>query len=134
MRNLLVFILMSDTVTFILIRWFAAHPQAWERDNLCRPCCPGPLRSNHCLWKYAKTARPRRVMTNPDGSQSEMYKNTSVFGHTDRTRNERWEDEQHAYYGLVSPQTVLSTVSMSREYDSNSMSHTGNWLQTVTIA
>ena len=130
----LFFIMVSDSMTFILIRWFTAHPQAWERDNLCRPCCPGALRYNHCLWKYAKTPQPRRVMTNTDGSQSECFKRANfIFGHTERARTDRWQDEQYAYYGLITPTTVLSTVNMSQEYDSCGMSHTGDWLETVTV-
>ena len=119
----------------MLVRWFEAHPDAWERDSMCRPLCPGPLRHNHCLWRYAVTQRPRRIMTSRDGTPSQVFRSQQdIFGSDPRTINLRWGDEQHAYYGLVSPSSVLSTVSMSREYDGNSMSHSDTWLETVTIS
>ena len=65
----------SDKLTLVLVRWFTAHPDAWDRDMLCRPICVGPLRYNHCLWRYSETHTPRRVMTNPlDGSQSTTFR------------------------------------------------------------
>ena len=119
----------------MLVRWYEAHPDAWERDDMCRPLCPGPLRHNHCLWRYAVTQQPRRIMTSQDGTPSEIFRSQQdIFGSDTRTINLRWSDEQHAYYGLVSPSSVLSTVSMSREYDGNSMSHSDTWLETVTIS
>ena len=120
---------------YILVRWFEAHPDAWERDDMCRPLCPGPLRHNHCLWRYAVTQRPRRIMTSQDGAPSQVFRSQQdIFGSDDRTVNLRWSEEQHAYYGLVSPSSVLSTVSMSREYDGGSMSYSSSWLETVTIS
>ena len=119
----------------MLIRWFAAHPDDWERGDMCRPLCPGPLRHNHCLWRYAVTQRPRRVMTSPDGTPSRIFRSQSdIFGPDTDTINLRWNEEQHAYYGLVSPSAVLSHVSMSREYDGDGMSHSNRWLETVTIS
>ena len=125
----------TDKSYFMLVRWFEAHPDAWERDDMCRPLCPGPLRHNHCLWRYAVTQRPRRIMTSQDGTPSPIFTSQSyMFGADTRTRNLRWSEEQHEYYGLVSPSSVLSTVSMSREYHSNNMSHVDSWLETVTIS
>ena len=125
----------TDQTYFMLVRWYEAHPDAWERDDMCRPLCPGPLRHNHCLWRYAVTQRPRRIMTSQDGTPSEIFRSQQdIFGSDTRTINLRWSDEQHAYYGLVSPSSVLSTVSMSREYDGDGMLHTDDWLQTVTIS
>ena len=111
----------TDESYFMLVRWFEAHPDAWERDNMCRPLCPGPLRHNHCLWRYAVTPRPRRIMTSQDGVPSQVFRSQQdIFGSDDRTINLRWSEEQHAYYGLVSPSSVLSNISMSREYDGDS--------------
>ena len=122
----------TDESYFILVRWFEAHPDAWERDKLCRPLCPGPLRHNHCLWRYAVTQRPRRIMTSQDGAPSQVFRSQQdIFGPNDRTVNLRWSEEQHAYYGLVSPSSVLSTVRL--EYDGDSMSRSDTWLETVTI-
>ena len=52
----------DDSITFILVRYFTPHPLAFERDTEYRPVCPGPLRRNHCLWQFAKTARSRKAM------------------------------------------------------------------------
>ncbi len=124
----------TDQLSLVLVRWYEAHPSTSERDKLCRPLCPGPLRNNHCLWQYAETARPRRVMTNADGSPCLDFKNSgSIFGRTPATRMSMWNDEQHAYFGLITPSSIISTVHMSRECDSDSMTHTNTWLQTVTI-
>ena len=125
----------SDKLTLILVRWFTAHPDAWDRDMLCRPICIGPLQYNHCLWRYSTTSQPRRVMTNQlDGSQSATFtKNRFIFSRNPHVCNTMWMTEQHAYYGLITSSSIVSTVSMSREYDSNSMNHTNNWIETVTL-
>ena len=60
--------------------------------------------------------------------------NIHYFGRSVRERNVRWKEETFAYYGLITPSSILSFVSMSREYDSESMQHTDDWLETVTVA
>ena len=124
----------DEPLNLVLVRWFEAHPDAWDRDRMCRPLCPGPLRETHCLWRYAISPRPRRVMTSPDGSQSRCFMDHKyMFGRTDDVIDNVWRDEQYAYYGLIPPSSILETVSMSREYDAETMSHTNSWLQTVTV-
>ena len=122
---------LADYLTFVLVKWFASHPDAWERDRLCRPCCPGELRVNHCLWKYAVTDRPIQVMCDPTSYRV----NISMFGRRDtRERKELWNMETTHYYGLIKPSSILSEVTMSREYDCDTMKHTDVWLETVTVA
>jgi hypothetical protein len=121
----------ADYLTFVLVKWFAAHPDAWERDRLCRPCCPGEFRANHCLWKYAVTDRPRQVMCHP----TSFRVNISMFGRRDTPeRKELWDVETRHYYGLIKSNSILSKVTMSREYDCDSMKRTDVWLETVTVA
>jgi hypothetical protein len=60
-------------------------------------------------------------------------KNIHCFGRTDRQREDLWNAETHAYYGLIPPNSILSYVNMSREYDSTSLKHTDDWLETVTV-
>ena len=122
----------AGTLTLVLIRWFADHPDAWERDSLCRPMCPGLFRNNHCLWKYAKSQRPRNLMTSTENS-STYQKNIHLFGSLPSERAARWNEEKQAYYGLITPSSIISTVNLSREYDSQSMQHTDDWLETVTV-
>ena len=123
----------TDSLTFVLGQWFAGHPDAWERDTLCRPICPGVLRYNHCLWTYAKSSRFRRVMVNPDGAQTEAFRNSGhTFGTTPRERDAAWLAERDAYFCLVPPSSIVCRTHMSREYGHNSMQFTNNWLQRVT--
>ena len=60
-------------------------------------------------------------------------RNIKYFGRTDRQRNALWDEETFAYYGLITPTSILSSVNMSREYDSTGMQHTDDWLETVTV-
>ena len=59
--------------------------------------------------------------------------NIHYFGRSPRERNSLWKEELSAYYGLITPSSVLSSVSMCREYDSETMKHTDDWLETVTV-
>ena len=59
--------------------------------------------------------------------------NIHYFGRSARQRNTLWKEESYAYYGLITPSSILSCVSMSREYDSTSMQHTDDWIETVTV-
>ena len=94
----------ADYLTFVLVKWFAAHPDAWERDRLCRPCCPGEFRANHCLWKYAVTDRPRQVMCHP----TSFRVNISMFGRRDTPeRKELWDVETRHYYVQIHQQTIF---------------------------
>jgi hypothetical protein len=123
----------ADTITLVLARWFAAHPAAFERDLLGCPVCPGPLAHTHCLWTYAASPRPRRTMTDGDGSQTQAFKDNSyMFGRTASAQNSAWREEQHAYYGLITPTSIVCTVPITRVYDTNSMQFTDSWLHTVT--
>ena len=123
---------LADCLTFVLVKWFASHPAAWERDRLCRPCCPGELRANHCLWKYARSRRPRHVMRATKTS-SIYQRNILMFGRTASQAAKVWDEEKHAYYGLITPSSIISTVNLSREYDSSSMQYTDDWLETVAV-
>ena len=119
-------------ITFILGRWLSAHPSSLERDSLCRPICPGPLRYNHCLWTYAPTSRPRRMMVNDAGLPTGSFRDCrDMFGQTERIQTQRWNDEKNAYYTLVSTSSILTTSHICKE-DTH---HTQEvvWLETVTV-
>ena len=61
--------------------------------------------------------------------------NISMFGRRkNRERKHLWDMETSCYYGLIKSSSILCKVSMSREYDSDSMKHTNVWLETVTVA
>ena len=82
-----------DALTFALVRWFTAHPSAVDRDSLCRPVCPGPLKFNHCLWTFATSDRPRRMMVNEAGAPSKDFLDCAhVFGRTARQQQQNWDN------------------------------------------
>ena len=120
----------ADKITLVLARWFSAHPACYARDILGCPICPGPLQSNHCLWQYAASARPRRMMADEHGSQqTQHFKNSSyMLGNTARDQNSAWRDEQCAYFCLITSSSIVCTVPMiSRLYASNSMKLTNDF-------
>ena len=58
-----------------------------------------------------------------------------MFGRRDTPeRKELWDVETRHYYGLIKSNSILSKVTMSREYDCDSMKRTDVWLETVTVA
>ena len=120
-------------LTFLLGRYLCAHPGSWARDTKHRPVCPGPLRVNHCLWTYAKTATPRRVMINRDGSPSRAFVlQKHLFGSTDFQQRTTRSAELHAWYCLVHYECILEKMHATREFDMSGLP-TDTWLQTVTI-
>ena len=100
----------NDSVTFFLVRWFEAHEHSFQRDQLKRPICPGPLDINHCVWRYAKTQSPRQ----------------SVPPHRPAT-------ERYAYYGLIFPENVVGLVNIAPIFVNNTINTGDDWLQTVTL-
>ena len=124
----------TGTLFLVLVRWFTAHPEAVERDKLCRPICPGALHFNHCLWRYATSTNPRRVMCTPDDLPAGPFlRSRLIFGRNNTQSDAKWDEEKNGYYGLISPSSIISTVSLSNEYDCDSMKHTHDWLETVTV-
>ena len=124
-----------DKLNFFLVRWLEPHPRSWEHDSLGRPLCPGPLRLNNCLWRYAKTTRPRRSMIQPTGEVSRAFDDyRHLFGETPTKQRERWTREKCAYYGLVVPENILDTMYMCNTFvDNTSRPDPDNWLQTVNM-
>ena len=123
-------------LTFVLGKWFTSHPSAWERDSLCRPMCPGFLRSTHCLWKLAVTKTPRKIMVSrqsPTHPSTTYLENKHLFGKSESQQLQTWNDEKNTYYGLVGISSIVSTLHMTREYQVNSMKHSDNWIESVTV-
>jgi len=101
---------------------------------MSRPLCPGPLQHTHCLWTFAKTNNPRRMMVANNGRPSSAFRSYSLmFGDTDASQLKRWNSEKRAYYGLITPKSIISSCNMSREYEPASMTPTDNWLEVVTM-
>ena len=124
----------DDCIDFALVRYFSPHPSAYERDTGLRPICPGPLRLNHCLWKFSESPRFRRSMCNRDGTPSRSFvEQGHIFGDTQTERDEIFEKEKCAYFGLLSPKSVERTVHMTPEFVDDTMLLSDTWLETVTL-
>ena len=118
----------NDTVTLMLVRWFEPHA-TMLRDEMCRPSCPGPLHINHCLWRYAVTNTRRKSMVTRTGHFTAGFSRHRHFfdGHD-------LHSHQHAYYGLIYPQNVISTSTMTPTFaPGTAIPDKRIWLQSVTI-
>ena len=123
----------NGSITYILARWLSPHNTAVMRDPQCRPICPGPLWFNHCLWSYAVSKRPRKMMVDSRGKPSTSFTQAGeIFGKDTTTRTSIWQSEKNAYYALIAPSSVVTTANISREYKESSMEFSEVWLQTIT--
>ena len=116
--------------TYVLVRWLEPHPDAWERDAQRRPVCPGPLHINNCLWRYALTDCPRPSLheTRFRGAQR------LLFGDTEPEQNRCRERELHAYYGLVTPESIVKIENMCPLFEKDTCSlDSSSWLQSVVM-
>ena len=126
----------DNTLRFVIGRWLTSHSTSLHRDSLHRPVCPGPLQLNHCLWTYAKTSRARKTMVTDTGNPSAAFNICrDMFGNDQSSCARRWEEEQRAYYALISTKTIISTVNIIREYVpfSDTLERSDVWLETVTV-
>ena len=109
-----------DALTFALVRWFTAHPSAVDRDSLCRPVCPGPLKFNHCLWTFATSDRPRRMMVNEAGAPSKDFLDCAhVFGRTARQQQQNWDEGKMRTLARL----PLQTLSHDCKWRGNTILH-----------
>ena len=124
----------DDRIDFALVRYFSPHPSAYERDTDLRPICPGPLRLNHCLWKFSESSRCRRSMCNRGGTPNRSFvEQGHMFGNTQGERQQVFESEKRAYFGLLSPNSVERLVHMTPEFRDDTMSLSDTWIETVTL-
>jgi len=74
------------------------------------------------------------MMVNARGSRPSraFLESGNVFGKNKTDRMNRWRSEKKSYFGLISPQTIVTTANISREYTESSMQRSDMWLQTVT--
>ena len=120
---------------FILLRYFTPDTtRSFQRDSLHRPLCIGPLRINHCAWRYAQAKTYRQSISTVLGKPNKVFHTyRHMFGKTHDDQLLCFEMEKKSYYGLVSPNNVLRTVCMSPGF----LPHTATpdfstWLETVT--
>ena len=118
----------------MLVRWFSPHPSSFERDELCRPICPGPFRENQCLWQFARTTRYRQSICNVNGTPNHNFlSQQNLFGASNHQRMQCFESEKQAYYDVISPLTIQSQVYMTREYIGDSLDKSETWIESVTL-
>ena len=125
----------KDTLNLVLVRWLTHHPSTHQRDSESRPICPGPLQHNHCLWMYAQTPRPRKIMVEKGEPSRAFEICRDMFGSSQAVSDRRWEEEKRAYYTLLLPSTIVNTTHMTREYvpGSKTLEKSNVWLQSVTL-
>ena len=128
----------EDSQTHVLIRWLEPHPDAFERDQLHRPCCPGPFHINHCLWRYAQTPNVRQSLATISGTRFRMSRaftaQRHIFGASEEAQNECRRQELHAWYGLIQPENIEEITNMCPVFKRGShMLDSQTWLQIVTM-
>ena len=124
----------TDSLTFVLGRWFEPHPDSMYRDNLHRPVCPGPLHINHCLWQYAVSPNSRRSLCDLDGSATQSFVNQSfLFGKTRVQQELRRQKELNAYFCLLTPSNIVERAHMTSLFLPGTAEPNSEWLQTVTL-
>ena len=58
----------------------------------------------------------------------------NIFGRTEREQKLCWEQEKHAWFSLVTPESIMDTVHMCHTFKSGTSDlDYGVWLQTVVL-
>ena len=126
----------DNKLTMVIGRWFEPHPRALERDEQCRPVCPGELHINHCLWRFCATRIHRRSLFRRNGTKTlATTRQASIFGRTLREQDLCLAAEKYAYFCLIFPNTITGTAFMSPMFVPGTATpdYSGPWLQTVTV-
>lgn len=114
----------THSVTFALIRWLSAHPDALLRDSQRRPICPPPLDINHALWIYSE--ENRELMTT-----TIMNRNLHMYpGKNSQEREHNAKLERRAMFDFVLPQTFEQYVNCTTI---NTTTDPNFILETITI-
>ena len=128
----------ADQLHLVLVRWLEPHPDATQRDPQGRPCCPGPLHINNCLWRYARTPRPRPCFVPRDRQQTwsrTFDAHSRMFGTTRGEQQLSYDQEKFAYYDLVLPENIVDTVNLCRTFKPDTCDHVyDTWLESVCIS
>ena len=123
-----------DRRVLVLVRWFSAHADSWERDSLRRPLCPGPLSVNNCLWAYSRTPTPRRALCDQGGGQPSQGFREHARACGINNLMDVWNREKHAYYGFIKPDSIASKVNMAPTFQrGTAIPDYSRWLETVTM-
>jgi hypothetical protein len=125
----------GDSYTFVLVRWFQAHPDATERNDRNLPLCPAPFNINHALWQYAVADKFRSLIF--DGVHDRPTKHFEdsrfMFGDTTAEQLQSLHAEKRAYYGLIKPCNIDSIACMCKEFELNTTRQSSTWLHTINM-
>ena len=127
----------ADHLILVLVRWLEPHPGALSRDAQGRPLCPGPLHINNCLWRYARTKRPRGCFVahgKPQNCSRTFSAHSEMFGTTRAEQDLCWEREKFAWYDLVYPDNIVGNVNLCRTFKPNTSEPVHDtWLETLNL-
>ena len=123
----------KNSLTLMIVRWFEPHPHAFNRDFRNLPTCPGLFHINHCLWRYARTKRPRRVLWDSGKPTQVFHDQCFMFGNNAKQQLDRLRNESHAYYALIKISSIKQRVHMAPEFEEYTSVESSTWLQTVTL-
>ena len=130
----LLHLLHEDKLTVALVRWFEPHPTAVERCSRALPLCPGIFGINHCLWRYARCPRSRKVLIADNGQPTKFFaQQAKMFGKTETEQLQRLHDESHAWYDIIFPNSIEERAHMLPEFEIHSHKFSSTWLQTITL-
>ena len=73
-------------------------------------------------------------MCNRDGTPNRSFvEQGHMFGNTQGERQQVFESEKRAYFGLLSPKSVERTVHMTPEFVDDTLSLSDTWIETVAL-
>ena len=118
--------------------WLLVHfGGTFESDSLTRRRLNRLMRrSNIVLWDdliilcvFFVTMVDSRGLPSLGFNSSE-----NIFGLSSKARQQRWDKEKHAYYGFVTPNSIVSTCNISRQqYNTGTMDVSNTWLETCSL-
>ena len=104
----------NDSITFLLVRYAKAHASAVDRGPACRPLCPGPFHSTHCLWTWA---------TRPDDHERGCFRprpwdrHRRYFGLTAVAQNKLRETDEKAWYDIIQVTNIRGYANVQADPD-----------------
>ena len=127
----------DKAVHLVLVRWFTAPRDCFERDSLHRPICQGPLRANHCKWVWEKLSNDRECISHHDSWHTKAIGKLDVVCRSSNTQALR-NQLMRARYDFVGLDQARTFVNMNpyRTWNIRSRSWeepTSTFLETVAV-
>ena len=75
-----------------------------------------------------------KVLVDESGQPTKFFtRQARMFGKTRRDQLQRLQDEAHAYYDLVIPNSIQEKAHMLSEFQIHTHKPSSTWLQTITL-